>query len=104
METRSREQRGPIWRRRGAAGRIALRRNAFEKQQPALGIQEYADHAGYIGRRLPWRDDTRADRVEEIVRLHLPRALAIPEENRGGAAGSQKPPPPFPFFLVLHVV
>src|SRR5258708_24339664 len=101
METRSREQRGPIWRRGGAAGRIALRRDAFEKQQPALGIQEYADHAGYIGRRLPRRDDARADRVEEIVRLYLPRALAIPEENRGGPVPTHTPPARFSLSLFL---
>src|ERR1700740_1143708 len=104
IETRSREQRGPIWRRRGAAGRIALRRNAFEKQQPALGIQKYADHAGYIGRRLPWRDDARADRVEEIVGLHLPRALAIPEENAGGTIRAQTLPARLRFVVLLNVV
>src|SRR5690349_3512374 len=104
IETRSGEERGPIWWRRGAARRIALRRNAFKKQQPALGIQEYADHAGYIGRRLPWRDDARADRVEEIVGLHLPWALAIPEENAGGTIRAQTLPARLRFVVFLNVV
>ena len=69
-----------------------------------MGIQEYADHAGYIGRRLPRRDDARADRVEEIVRLYLPRALAIPEENRGGTIRAQTLPARLRFVVFLNVV